>query len=220
MTMRMQQHTLYINGVEQGDPLRVSTGRTSAPGGTIWAVDGGVTRLPAESRASGDYAFVGDGDSAGDALLQGRLPREVTNLPVDKSVSDFGVVLDAIAEGIGDDEGARVDVYFGLGGRRDHEWVNIAEAARWAGALSGRGIVIFHPGVVVASCAFRVATRLGAEFTLVAPGARVETIRVEGARWDGNIRLERPSMGLSNKASAEEVAIWPERGAVVCFMLA
>lgn len=161
--------------------------------------------------------------TAGYALSRHALPR-------DKDVSDYGHLLDLLgtsAEGLGRTLCLRVEG--ALGGRRDHEWVNVQETIRFLKYLRVGGAVLFGQGIIFTTIPVRIRLRPGSVFTLLtdaravhvdeAPGstdAEAE-ITLTGALYEGTLRLARPSHGLSNAARDSCVTIFPH-ACVVTFL--
>jgi thiamine pyrophosphokinase len=103
------------------------TGRVAVK--PIIYVDGGVRHRPAGSDDDDGGLVVGDGDSAA-GMLGGGAPLDIL-LPRDKNESDLAYVLHHILPA----DLRRVYAFGFLGGRRDHEWLNLGEFHRF---LTGR----------------------------------------------------------------------------------
>ena len=152
------------------------------------AVDGGLAACRALRRRPD--LFVGDGDSAR------ALPRGVASIgyPAAKDFSDFsGALVEARRRG------AEVAVVAGLlGGRLDHEWANLLEAAAAAGDFAG----ILGPSerglVAVTTLGLRARTRSGRLVSLFAL-SRAARVSLRGTAWPLTKRRLAPgSLGLSN----------------------
>jgi thiamine pyrophosphokinase len=155
---------------------------------TLVAVDGGVKTCRAAKRRP--ELWVGDGDSST------AIPKDIPAVvyPTDKDFSDLGAALDEVAR-----DGAQIVVVAGLlGGRLDHEWVNLQElgarSARFAGILAptGRGTVL----VTRRGC--RASTPPGRTISLLVLGGAA-TVTLRGTLWTLDRKRLRPgSRGLSN----------------------
>jgi thiamine pyrophosphokinase len=183
------------------------------PRAILIAVDGGLATCRALRRRPD--LFVGDVDSARKA------PRGIASriYPVAKDFSDFSGALDEARE-----RGAEVAVIAGfLGGRLDHEWANLLEAAAAARYLagllapSGRGLVVVTAGGVRA----RTAARRPVSVFALGGGARVS---LRGTSWTLDQRRIAPgSLGLSNLTGTKlaldvhqgvAALVFPEGGAL------
>jgi thiamine pyrophosphokinase len=186
---RRRTAVLVLEGAGRGDlerSLALAASFDKKP--ILIAVDGGVSTLEA-LRLTPDL-FVGDIDSAREA------PRGV-DACVYPAAKDFSDLSGALRESR--KRAAEVVVIAGfLGGRLDHEWANLLEAAAHARAFDG----ILAPSkrglVAVTSQGLRVETRPRRPVSVFAMG-RSARISLRGASWVlSRKQLPSGSLGLSN----------------------
>ena len=200
----------------------------------VWIADGGLAHFNSLAFVGSKVTWMGDGDSlsAQDAL---RLEKNVAELAMfqqvkleaNKNFSDGAAVFDAIFNVTLQEQpktcggGAPVfpvvvEVHGGLGGRRDHEWVNVLEAGRFVQRLGQPSAVVFvgqNSGCVVSSASFCLEVDPGHVFTIVdlnqvlRSGGNDVSVEVAGARYNGRLTFERPSHGLSNESCSPKVEI-------------
>jgi len=152
------------------------------------AVDGGL-RTCRSSRHRPDL-YVGDADSSR------QIPREIPAVLYDRD-KDFSDLSGALAEVSA--RGVEVVILAGLlGGRLDHEWANLLELGRRAGAFAGILAPTDRGTVLITSRGCRAVTvRRRLISLLVLGGAATVTLR--GTRWSLRRKRIRPgSAGLSN----------------------
>jgi thiamine pyrophosphokinase len=151
------------------------------------AVDGGIAAWRARRRRPD--LFVGDGDS-------GAPPKGVESIlyEPDKGFSDLSGALMEIAK-----RNVRLVAVAGLiGGRLDHEWINLAELAQAAPMFDGLVAPTARGWVIVTASRCQLETIPGKPFSLLSLGPP-EPLTLHGARWRlSNERLSVPSHGLSN----------------------
>lgn len=170
--------------------------------------DGGLTaqqHLLSRTECVGQQGFwLGDGDSS---LMQESCLKHtqltVERYPRVKDVSDGALLFERVRDFPRSESLLVVDVAGGLGGRRDHEQVNLAEARFVFFEKDSRSCaVILHPGVILTNTPIRIlGLREGFVFSLLRSLASSGALplRVEGALYSGVLTLERPSHGLSNE---------------------
>jgi thiamine pyrophosphokinase len=158
------------------------------PKALLIAVDGGLKTCRA-MRKPPDL-FVGDLDSAG------ARPRGIAAsvYPVTKDFSDFAGGLAAARQA-----GADVAVIAGLlGGRLDHEWANLLEAASAARGFAGLLAPSLRGLIVVSSTGVRARTEPGRVVSLFAVGGAAR-VSLRGTTFTlSKRRLVPGSLGLSN----------------------
>ena len=186
---RRRAAVLVLEGAGRADLERsLDLARTFDRKPLLIAVDGGVDTLQAR-RLTPDL-FVGDIDSAREA------PRGV-DACVYPAAKDFSDLSGALRESR--KLAAEVVVIAGfLGGRLDHEWANLLEAAAHARAFGG----ILAPSkrglVAVTSLGLRAETRPRRPVSVFAMG-RSARISLRGTSWElARKPLPSGSLGLSN----------------------
>lgn len=183
-------------------------------------VDGGMRWLPRLRRLSGRVFWVGDFDSTADLSgfsFSSDIVRHV--LSPEKNLSDFAAAVDSLLAELAEDEPVLFDVVGGLGGRRDHEVINLAEAGRVAAKRPAT--FVFSSSVVVTSQAISVFLPVGTVFSLMVSqyGRSSGCVLLDGAKYSGVIELTRPSHGLSNVMISESLRIEPGSGTEPIYLL-
>ncbi len=153
----------------------------------------------ADSMDSELHEFLHDNPSSGNVI-------KTTFDPI-KDFSDFAAALDHIHYNC---KGQRVflEIFNGLGGRRDHEFINILEANRFAQQHQCACTIVFHPSVVVTNTPVDLHLARNSLFSIITFGKPAQVL-IEGALYEGDILLQRPSHGLSNVATAETQKVSP-----------
>lgn len=163
--------------------------------------------------------WVGDGDSIAPNAVQGSA-LICLSLNPEKNVSDFGSILDLLGRAIRQTpkafvEGIRLEIVGGLGGRRDQEWINVAELRAWLKQLPCSGVCHLTPGVWVATGKFEVFVNQDQLFSVFG----IDACEVRGAKYEGLIALTRPSHGLSNEGLGQSVYVAPRGGGCVTLVV-
>jgi thiamine pyrophosphokinase len=180
---------LVLNGATPGGLARAAALAGGwSPRAILVAVDGGLRTCRAARRRPD--LFVGDADSAG------RRPRAVPAVlyPADKDFSDFAGALIEVER-----RAVRVVVVAGLlGGRLDHEWANLEEAAAHAASFAAILAPTSRGTVVLTARGCRILAAPERLFSLLAVGGPA-TVTLRGSRWALRRERVRPgSRGLSN----------------------
>ena len=168
--------------------------------------------------------WIGDGDSAGPAgpSVKSELeslwqhPIETTSFSPHKDFSDFGGALDLLAHRC-QTQSLEVHIFSGLGGRRDHEQINLLEASEFVARRKAPTVFIFHPALVVLNTEVHMPLLPGTGFSLV-PRHFPCDVAISGADYSGTLKLFRPSHGLSNRAQGG-VTLTPLESATLTFYL-
>lgn len=209
----MQKFDIFLNGdlaetTLQVQPLLSTPTVTSL---TVYVADGGYRHLLQYPVPASRVVWLGDFDSS---TPPADCPHEVLRFSCQKDFSDFGAILDLIGSSM-DQNAVWLNVVGGLGGRRDHERINVQEAEHFA--RQRPALIVFQAGLVVASVGFRLDTSNGERigFSLMSPGTYPLSVRVTGAEYSGEIVLTRPSHGLSNRVAGNSLEVHPFNGAVV-----
>jgi len=166
--------------------------------------------------------WCGDGDSLGKhrmeilkqtaARFEGRWREHF--YPTDKDFSDCAALLSLIEYDVRHSvepvTAVGLSVRGALGGRSDHEWVNIYELIQVLTRLPVAATVCLGPRRVLSTAPVILHNALGQKFTLLSaiPNQPLR-VRVNGARYSGELLLRQPSHGLSNVAVSESVQIEP-----------
>ncbi len=133
---------------------------------------------------------------------------EEFSLKTIKDYSDFAIILDKILFESKDTQ-VFLEIFYGLGGRKDHEIANILEAERFISLLPKGGICYFHGGVIISSLELEIRKANKMNFSVFCKNNTCE-IEITGAKYSGNFSLKRPSHGLSNKAKGSRVFFKPK----------
>jgi thiamine pyrophosphokinase len=138
------------------------------------------------------------------------------NLACDKDASDFAVALDLIAANYPSNHQIVLDLYGACGGRFDHALINFQEVANWV-ANSRCGVSVIADFGVITNQPVSVFLADGAVFSVTKYSnfPSDETVHVSGARYHGEIRLSRPSSGLSNVVERSPITFFPSAGAAI-----
>ncbi len=173
---------------------------------------------------SSDVHWIGDGDSAcasdvekiraqlegsGDILQTHRLQ-------CDKDASDFAVALDLIGEKFAETQQLILELYGACGGRFDHALITYQEAVKWVAQRSNGASIIADFGVVTNHTA-SVFLKEGSTFSVInfSNVTGDSTVHMIGARYHGDIKLLRPSSGLSNVVEKVPITFSPSAGAAI-----
>lgn len=202
--LRRRTAVLALEGATRADlasSLALALAYDAKP--VLIAVDGGLATMRA-LRLHPDL-FVGDVDSAR------RPPRGVAAriYPVAKDFSDLS---GALRESRKLD--AEVVVIAGfLGGRLDHEWANLLEAAAAARGFAGIVAPAKRGLIALTSRSLRARTRPRQPVSVFAVGGSAQ-VTLRGASWTlARTRLPSGSLGLSN-VTGTKLALDVHRGVV------
>ena len=149
------------------------------------------------------YFMLGDFDSmsAPPGLPTGNsFHWEVHKLPTEKNLSDFAAALDVLANAVPSESSLVVVVLGGTGGRKDHELINFAEACSFANAMHKKRVACcmeFLEHSLIFNTAIELQPETKFEFSLLSVGENA-CLHVTGSKYDGWVKLLRPSHGLSN----------------------
>jgi len=124
-----------------------------------------------------------------------------------KNFNDFSVLLDSISS-LNLNDSIFIEIFYGLGGRKDHEVANILEAERFISNLPFGGICYFHGGVIISSKEFEIKKANKMNFSIFNKG-NISEIEILGAIYSGCQTITRPSHGLSNKAKGSTITVKP-----------
>jgi thiamine pyrophosphokinase len=179
--------------------------RTKESGDKIICVDGGFT-LARSLDIMPDYV-IGDLDSLKDEMIDGGL--EVVQYPEEKDFSDFELGLQKALEIKTD----KIFVYGALGGRKDHEIVNIVIMAH-----SGARVVFVEKETEIYNVKdeLKLSVTKGCVCSLVSFSVPCLVSEMKGFKYLlKNELLEPCSRGLSNVASDEEIYVKLKEGNLI-----
>ncbi len=151
--------------------------------------------------------WAGDADSLSQkshAFLSQNPQIQITApLQVAKDFSDFAFLLDFIQHKYPDTI-LVIEIYGGLGHRRDHELTNIFEALHFLSQRDAGCFIYFHGGQILSSLPFACETIPYFGFSIPQSHGPVH---IQGALYSGRHLLHRPSYGLSNEILKKEFSI-------------
>ncbi len=188
----------------------------------LYAADGGLNHVLKNKIKYQKIIWVGDYDSLNNvakkcldkhSLSKKNCPNhepfiEEISLKKIKDYSDFAILLDKILFESNETQ-IFLEIFYGLGGRKDHEIANILEAERFISLLPQGGICYFHGGVIISSLELEMRKANKMNFSVFCKKNICE-VEITGAKYSGHFLLERPSHGLSNKAKGSRVFFKPK----------
>lgn len=171
--------------------------------------------------ADGGYRHVEDKNVTaviGDLDTLKRIPENVKLIryPVEKNATDGELAIEyAAAEGV-----TELNIYGGLGGKPEHVAGNLNLLAFAFGKGIRAKLVSKEYTVYYAADEFRVAVTKGAVVSVFAYGGEALVDRSEGLYYPLEDLTLTPSSsrGISNVATADEIAFEVKRGAVLVFV--
>ncbi|APJ03152.1 hypothetical protein [Silvanigrella aquatica] len=227
--LNIKKYIIFLNGKNLITNTQVlshnikSTSIKKINNSILFAADGGLNYIIKNKIRYPKLIWVGDADSLNPTAtkyLEKKLESNrnsnlnlknpeihILSLKKNKNYSDFAALLDHILQN-SSDEKVFLEIFCGLGGRRDHENANILEAERFLTLLPNGGICYFHGGLILSSIEFEVLKIKNMSFSLFCKKEMAE-VEIIGALYSGKFNLERPSHGLSNSASNSRILIRP-----------
>ncbi len=230
-----KKFTIFLNGTKSqshieviADKLKSST-LSNLNENEIFIADGGLNHFLKNKITSKKIFWAGDYDSLiekskkfldknsmrNKMKAEKEIIIEEISLQKNKNYNDFSVLLDQISKR-STNNSVYLEVFFGLGGRKDHELANILEAQRFIKNHSAGGICYFHEGVIISSINFEVNNASNIRFSIFSDDNKVP-ITIRGAQYSGSIVLERPSHGLSNVAKGSRIFIQPHSSTILFY---
>lgn len=190
------------------EPYLPNTITQNAP--LIFAADGGLNFLLKKKYSFANLCWVGDRDSLNnqsERFLNEQHNFLVEQIPLDKKkdFSDLAVILDAILKRYSHNP-IFLEIFAGLGGRRDHEEANKREIERFLVALPKGGVAYFHGDIILTNLPVKFLKSTCRIFTIF---ARTGEVEIKGADYSGRFCLDRPSHGLSNLRTSPVLSINP-----------
>lgn len=188
----------------------------------LYVADGGLNHVLKNKTSYQKLIWVGDHDSLNNVAKKyldkqsqsnktcspKRAFIEKISLGKIKDYSDFAILLDMILLESEENQ-VFLEIFYGLGGRKDHEIANILEAERFLSLLPHGGICYFHGGIILSSLELEMRKVNKMNFSVFCKKNTCE-IEITGAKYSGHFLLERPSHGLSNKAKRSRVFFKPK----------
>lgn len=190
-----------------------------------FAADGGLNHILARKFPIENLVWVGDGDSLNKKSVHflrryqinltknNSTEEKIIRLQKNKNFSDLAVILDKILLQ-NNKQALFLEIYGGLGNRRDHEFANREEIKNFLSLLPCGGTVFFHGGLVITSLPIKFLEAPCPFFSLF---DNKKPIEVKGAKYSGSIELQRPSHGLSNEVKKKTLYIAPSSGSVTIY---
>jgi thiamine pyrophosphokinase len=207
----VQRICLFLNGSFQLSSFEIEVDNNICKNNILYyAADGGLNHIIKHNFPLTNLCWVGDSDSLNkkskDFLNKKNSPiKQIIQLNPMKDFSDLAALLDAILAQNFDDT-LFIEIYGGLGKRRDHEVANIEEIKRFLSLLPKGGTALFHGGVVITSLPIKISNTNCRFFSAF---ANTGSIEIAGAWYSGRYSLERPSHGLSNEIRDKVLSITP-----------
>lgn len=219
----MERVSVFLNGKNIPSRFSIQCNGVTADSSkfgkcsTIYAADGGLNLVLKEKVVFEKMIWAGDQDSLNlksrKFLEQKKRDHSVEQILLNKrkDYSDFSLILDRLEKSY---KGVPifVEIFGGLGGRRDHETANIEETKRFVSRLKQGGACFFHGGIIVTSLPIKILDCKSRLVSIFAPKGFVE---IKGGAYSGRFSFERPSHGLSNTIVGKSIMIKPTHVAVV-----
>ncbi len=176
-------------------PVSAFNYSSQSPADILFVGDGGCRHI-SKIQMAPKIEWWGDFDSSEDAPLQSAQWERHT-LPRDKDLSDFGAILDRIQSSIDMSQPLFLEIWGALGGRQDHERINLEELKSFL-AKTTSSVAVCHPDIVMMrNATVQANIPQGQVFSIWSHTGQGAVI-IEGALYSGDIKLHRPSHGLSN----------------------
>lgn len=233
--LKVQKFIIFLNGSNSLTNVDViankqkSSSLTDLNENEIFIADGGLNHFLRNKISSNKIIWAGDYDSLTEKSKkfldknsvrnnmgqERELIVEEISLQKNKDYNDFSFLLEIIKKK-SKNIPIFIEIFFGLGGRKDHELANIFEAKRFVKNHAPGGICYFHGGVIISSVNFEVICANKLTFSIFSDEDNVP-ISIKGAKYSGNITLERPSHGLSNSAKGSRIFIKPNSSTILFY---
>ncbi|WGL59147.1 hypothetical protein QEJ31_11505 [Pigmentibacter sp. JX0631] len=232
---KIEKFIIFLNGSNSHTNVKVfankqnSSSLTNLNVNEIYIADGGLNHFLRNKISCNKIIWAGDYDSLTEKskkfldknsvrnnMKQEReLIVEEISLQKNKDYNDFSFLLELIKKK-SKNIPIFIEIFFGLGGRKDHEIANIFEAKRFIKNHVPGGICYFHEGVIISSVNFEVICANKLTFSIFSDEDNA-SISIKGAKYSGNIILERPSHGLSNSTKGSRILIKPNSSTVLFY---
>lgn len=232
---KIQKFVIFLNGKKSQSQIEVNLNTVKSSTlnnlneNEIFIADGGLNHFLKNKIKCKKIFWAGDHDSLlqkskrflDKTSIRNKIPQErdliieKISLQQKKNYNDFSILLEQI-KNISAHNPLFVEIFFGLGGRKDHELANILEAQRFIKNHPAGGLCYFHGGVIVSSMNFELNNTNNLIFSIFSDNSR-DPIFIEGAEYSGRINLERPSHGLSNKAKGSKIFIQPHNSTILFY---
>ncbi|KAB8031847.1 hypothetical protein [Fluviispira multicolorata] len=232
MNLKIKKYVVFLNGNHKSSSAQVNCAEIKSFDSkitqfdTLYVADGALNHILRNKISYQKIIWAGDSDSLDNkakkyldnSSLNNKnqnsksYPLEKILLVKNKDFNDFSVLLDRILKETTDHQ-VFLEIFYGLGGRRDHEVANILEAERFICQLPFGGICFFHGGVVISSLEFEIFKANKMLFSTFIRGTN-GSLEILGAEYNGHFSLERPSHGLSNRACGSHISFKPINTAI------
>ena len=184
----------------------------------FYLADGGLNYFMDHQFFSSSFHWVGDADSLNEInshFIEENCENKnkITRLNTNKDFSDLACILDIILEKK-ITEPIFIEIYGGLGKRRDHEIANIMEIKNFLSAHPKGGVAYFHGGVVLTTLPIHFLKTPSKGFSILDSQGMIE---IKGARYSGSFLLNRPSYGLSNEIVNSSFSVSPQAGVMTLY---
>ncbi|MES2616162.1 MAG: hypothetical protein V4591_12205 [Bdellovibrionota bacterium] len=220
----MKKIRLFLNGSFELSTFKLKINNTLLPPQSspkndehidYYAADGGLNHLLKHKIPFSSLCWVGDSDSLNKKsalfLEKNNSIKKIKRLNPKKNFSDLAAILDLILEQ-NIEQNLFIEIFGGLGKRRDHETANIEEIKRFLSLLPKGGTALFHGGLVITTLPIKILETNCQFFSVFANSGAVD---IKGALYSGHFTLQRPSHGLSNEKINETLSITPQSGGMV-----
>ena len=224
----IKKFTIFLNGTHLDSNVETvshkikSTNIKNIKDEILYVADGGLNHILKNKISYQKLIWVGDHDSLNNVAKKCLDKQSLSNknwapkgpfiedfsLGKIKDYSDFAILLDMILLESKESQ-VFLEIFYGLGGRKDHEIANLLEAERFISLLPQGGICYFHGGIIISSLDLELRKANKMNFSLFCKKDICE-IEITGAEYSGHFLLERPSHGLSNKAKGSRVFFKPK----------
>ena len=210
----LNNQTLHKNHLDYSPIIYVSDTKSigdfnKITGSKVFIADGGINFIQEDLLVSNQLYWVGDKDSTTNYSLLDKIPASnISDLNTDKDYSDFGKVLDIIYS---HKQSCFIEVYNGLFGEKSHELSNIHDACFFVDNLFKHqnlsSTVFFYPSIIITNDSLRVDMPSGSSFSIIPTSSVSTDVKIEGAYYEGEFSLVRPSMGTRNISTSKDLCI-------------
>ncbi len=186
----------------------------------IYIADGGIDFVSKEIISNNNVYWVGDHDSTKNLTLLNMIPdKNMYHLDTKKDYSDFGKILDIL---VSDNQSYFIQIYNGLYGERSHETSNIHEACFFIDSIYKKfnltSTIYFHPSIIITNQMVQIDIPQHSSFSIIPTSSYPTDVKIQGALYEGDFRLNRPSMGTRNIAY-QNLCISPKNNDTIMIIL-
>lgn len=224
MTIQYQKVEIFVNGEmlpKAHRPLFELQNALVMEGSTVVICDGGVRHASTFEYLNKKLIWIGDFDST-NSLIQNDFEIKIKKMNIqlqkiilekNKNESDFGAALDLISNSILGDFPLVVELFGTLGGRFDHALITFQEIFSWIQSRKHGTCAVSDFGVV-SNVPFSLHLANNSVFSLFTTNPLNENVFLEGSLYAGEIKLARPSHGLSNVVCLSPIQLNPRNQTV------